>query len=258
MPLEFVGRSLALSTTGMGAATSALSVNAAEIWTVFHVETSGCGFLADRRPPILFERHIFSRLTNHRFDTSDFSDPQPGGYGPSGANQYLRLANAIRSDRAAALQSASWGLAQIMGSNFAQAGFADPESMVAAMSDSEDKQLLAFVAFLQANRFDRHLRAHDWASLAQGYNGPNFAVNRYDTRLAQAFAQFSNGPLPDLDVRAAQLYLTFAGMKPGPVDGTMGSRTKSALLSYQQQQGLPQTGRVDTATLAFLAPVAPS
>src|SRR5204863_9082982 len=32
------------------------------------VETSGCGYLPDRRPKILFERHVFSRLTEHRYD----------------------------------------------------------------------------------------------------------------------------------------------------------------------------------------------
>jgi hypothetical protein len=255
MPLEFVGQSLALTTAGMSAGTNALSVNAPEIWTVLHVETAGCGFLPDRRPPILFERHIFSRLTSQRFDMSDISNPQPGGYGPGGANQHLRLANAIQLDRVSALQSASWGLAQIMGSNFAQAGFGDVAGMVAAMSDSEDQQLAAFVAFLQANRLDRFLQAHDWTSLARGYNGPNFAINQYDTKLAQAFQQYSSGPLPDLDVRAAQLYLTFANMNPGPVDGIMGARTRSALLSYQQQQALPQTGQADAATLASLVQV---
>lgn len=255
MPLEFVGQSLALSADGLSAGTSELSVGAPEVWTVLHVETSGCGFLPDRRPPILFERHIFSRLTNRQFDISDVSNPQPGGYGAGGANQYLRLANAIQLDRVSALKSASWGLAQIMGSNFAQAGFADVASMVAAMSDSEDRQLAAFVSFLKANRLDRYLQAHDWTSFARGYNGPNFAANQYDTKLAQAFSQYSDGPLPDLNLRAAQLYLTFANMNPGPIDGAMGTRTRSALLSYQQQQSLPQTGQADAATLASLVQV---
>src|SRR5580700_3094177 len=109
--MDFIGKSKALSADGLTAVTDSLSVPAAEIWTVLAVETSGCGFLADRRPPILFERHIFSRLTYGKFDTSDVSHPQAGGYGPSGANQYVRLANAIQLDRTAALQSASWGLA---------------------------------------------------------------------------------------------------------------------------------------------------
>ena len=220
------------------------------------METSGCGFLPDRRPAILFERHIFSRLTNRQFDISDVSNPQPGGYGPGGANQYLRLANAIQLDRVSALQSASWGLAQIMGSNFAQAGFADAESMVAAMSDSEDGNSPPSSRSSRPIVSTAILQAHDWTSLARGYNGPNFAINQYDTKLAQAFQQYSSGPLPDLDVRAAQLYLTFANMNPGPVDGMMGARTRSALLSYQQQQGLPQTGQADAATLASLVQVA--
>jgi hypothetical protein len=250
--MDFVGRSQALSQNGLASTAASLSVQAPEIWTVLSVETSGCGFLADRRPPILFERHIFSKLTNRRFDISDVSNPQAGGYGPSGANQYLRLANAVQLNRSAALQSASWGLAQILGMNFRAAGFADVASMVSAMSDSEDAQLAAFVAFLKANRLDRHLQAHDWASFAKGYNGPNFAINQYDAKLAQAFQKYSTGPLPDLNLRAAQLYLTFAGLNPGPVDGVMGSRTRTALNTYQQQRGLAQTGQAEDATLASL------
>lgn len=250
--MDFAGKSQALSADGLSSVADSLSVQAAEIWTVLAVETSGCGFLADRRPPILFERHIFSKLTNRQFDISDVSNPQAGGYGPSGANQYLRLANAIQLNRTAALQSASWGLAQIMGMNFASAGFGDVEAMVSAMSDSEDAQLAAFSAFLKGNRLDQHLQAHNWASLAKGYNGPNYAVNQYDTKLAQAFQKYSAGPLPDLNLRAAQLYLTFAGLNPGPVDGLMGSRTKTALQTYQQQQGLLQSGQPDDATVASL------
>src|SRR5437879_6105925 len=107
--MDFVGKSLALSTDGLSAVADSLSIQAPEIWSVLSVETSGCGFLADRRPPILFERHIFSKLTNGQHGISDVSNPQAGGYGPSGANQYLRLANAIQLNRTAALQSASWG-----------------------------------------------------------------------------------------------------------------------------------------------------
>jgi|SRR5579863_757605 len=256
--MDFQGTSLALTADGLAAATGRLSVGAAEIWTVLAVETRGCGFLADRRPPILFERHIFSGLTNHQFDLCDVSNPQPGGYGASGANQYARLADAIAKDRAAALASASWGMPQIMGENFAAAGFSDVESMVQAMCDSEDAQLAAFSAFLAANRLDQHLQAHDWAGLARGYNGPNFAANQYDTKLAAQFQKFSVGPLPDLNVRTAQLYLTFAGLDPGGVDGILGPKTQSALIVWQQRQGLSQTGSADPDTLASLTASIPT
>ena len=69
------------------------------------------------------------------------SQPTAGGYGPAGVHQYDRLAAAISLYRDAALQSASLGLGQVMGMNFQAAGFDSVEDMVAAMVESEDRQL---------------------------------------------------------------------------------------------------------------------
>jgi hypothetical protein len=70
---------------------SIVGVDPAVLWSVVVVETSGCGFLPDRRPFILFERHIFSRQTGRRFDAShpEISGP-PRGYGRAGIHQYNR------------------------------------------------------------------------------------------------------------------------------------------------------------------------
>jgi hypothetical protein len=35
------------------------------------------------------------------------------------------------------------------------------------------------------------LRRNDWAGFARGYNGPGYADNRYDTKLASAYSNFS-------------------------------------------------------------------
>ena len=254
MALEFTGKSFAISAAGLAGVADTLGVKAPEIWTVFSVETKGCGFLPDRRPLILFERHIFSRLTKGAHDICDVSNPQAGGYGATGANQYARLAQAIALDRDAALQSASWGLGQIMGMNYKMLGFNGVEDMVAAMCDTEDAQLLGFAAFLKSAKLDSALRSHDWTALARGYNGPNYAINQYDTKLNAAYQKYSTGTLPNLDARTAQLYLTYAGFNPGPVDGMPGSKTQAALQKFQQQRGLPVTGAVDAATLSALAP----
>jgi N-acetylmuramidase len=193
---------LALSSDGLAGVASALGVHAPEIWAVLAVETKGCGYLPDRRPQILYERHIFHRLTGGRFDDGDISDGSPGGYGPTGAHQYERLAAAIKKDtgiavRTAALQSASWGLGQIMGENFAAAGFQKVEDMVRSMSQSEDAQLAAMGSFLATAKLRASLQAHDWTTFARRYNGPNFAINRYDVRLNGEFQKFSVGALPD-------------------------------------------------------------
>lgn len=256
MALEFVGTSLALSQTGLEAVRDSLGVGAAELWTVITVETSGRGFLSDRRPPILFERHIFHQLTGGKFDDGSISDPTAGGYGPLGAAQYVRLSRAVALDRTAALQSASWGLGQIMGRNWAMAGFSDVAGMVDAMSLSEDAQLTAMGVFLKSSRLDGVLKGHDWTGFAKGYNGPAFMKNRYDEKLAASYSGLNSGKLPDLTVRTAQLYLSFRGFDPGPVDGMMGLRTRQAIAAFQKSRGLPATGAVDPALVSALAPSA--
>lgn len=252
--MEFVRRSLALSAGGLAGAAQALSVSEASIWALLAVETAGCGFLEDRRPNILYERHIFHRLTGGRFDDGDISSPLPGGYGAFGGAQYDRLMRAAALDTRAALRSASWGLGQITGENFRLAGFGSVESMVAAMSDAEDGQLSAMVRYLSARGLASALRLQDWAAFARGYNGPAYDKHQYDTRLRDEFQKFSRGPLPDLRARSAQLYLSYRGFSPGAVDGVPGHRTRRAVARFQQQHGLPASGEIDDALVALLTP----
>src|SRR5690348_15311282 len=101
-PIPFQGNAAALSSDGLAQVSASLGVYAPEIWTVLAVETSGCGYLPDRRPQILFERHIFHRLTNGQYDDGDISDPSPGGYGPRGAQQYESASHRQRSRRSTA------------------------------------------------------------------------------------------------------------------------------------------------------------
>ncbi len=252
-PLPFQGTAWSLSAEGLATVAARLGVFAAEVWTVLRVETSGCGFLPDRRPQILYERHIFHRLTAGRYDDGDISDPAPGGYGSPGPHQHQRLAAALLRDRSAALQSASWGIGQILGTNHRLAGFADVESMVAAMLDSEDSQLAARGNFLLSAGLQAALKAHDWTAFARGYNGPGYAANRYDVRLEAEYRSLAAGPLPDLAVRAAQMYLGYLGFAAGPVDGVAGSRTCAALARFRAQAGLPPGDAVDAAALEQLA-----
>lgn len=250
----FEGSGKALSEAGLSKAAADIGVGLPALWAVMTVETKGCGFLPDRRPLVLFERHVFHKRTNGKFDAAapDLSDPTAGGYGAGGAFQHERLARAVALDRKAALESASWGLGQIMGYNAASVGFTDVENMVKAMSDSEDAQFQGMVGFIKANNLSKVMQQGDWASFARRYNGPDFRKNRYDEKLAEEHARYVKGPLPDLKLRAAQLKLTYLGFNPGPVDGWSGKNTQRALTEFQKSGNLPQTGNLDGATSAAL------
>lgn len=247
---NFIGAAEPLTKKGFRDVINGLGVGAAELLAVLSVESKSCGFLPDRRPIILFERHIFHKQTGGRFSAAnpDISNPAAGGY-EGGAKEYPRLEKAAKLDRTAALMSASWGAGQVMGFNHEVAGFPDVESMVAAMQDSEDAQLGAVAGFLTANKLEGALNSHDWAAVARTYNGKDFAKNKYDLRLAGAFQQYSSGALPDVEVRRAQLYLTYLGFAPGGVDGIHGKFSRAAVAKFREVNGLGSGDRVDKAVV---------
>ncbi|MDX2149847.1 MAG: N-acetylmuramidase domain-containing protein [Bryobacteraceae bacterium] len=254
--MTFKGLGRPFGDDGMARSSQALGVTAAEIWAVLTVETRGFGMLPDRRPMILFERHIFHRLTGGKFDAvnSNISSPHAGGYA-GGAAEYQRLEAAMQLDRDAALKSASWGIGQVMGMNHQAAGFATVGEFVTAMVRNEESQLLAMGNFIRNGGLAPALQRQDWVAFARGYNGKDFKRNDYDSRLAAAHARWKTA-LPDLELRTAQAALTYLGFNPGPIDGLRGRLTRSALVEFQMQQNLAVTGDLDDRTEERLLAVA--
>jgi len=260
MPLDFSGPATRLDDTAIASAAQKLGCEAAAVRAVIDVESNG-GFLPDGRPKILFERHYFSRLTNGRFNGSHpgISNSQWGGYGAGGAHQYDRLAEAVALDRDAALRSASWGLFQIMGDHCNALGFANADAFVSAMVSGEAAQLDAFVSFVKVNGLADELIRHDWAGFARRYNGPAFKANRYDSKLAAAYALHSTGaaradsPRPTLRLGAqGQFVKELQGLLGITADGDFGPATKAAVASFQRAKGLVADGVVGAGTWAAL------
>lgn len=75
-----------------------------------------------------------------------------------------------------------------MGFNYASCGEESVESFVRSMCESEYKQLLLFANFIKQNPpVLRALQCKDWAEFAKCYNGPAYAKNKYDLKLAEAY-----------------------------------------------------------------------
>lgn len=165
-----------------------IGCSVAAVKAVCAVEAPRGGFLATAEPTILFERHIFSRRTDSKYDVShpEISNRTPGGY-KGGKDEHERLQIAASLDRDAALSSASWGKFQIMGFNAQPAGFKDLQSFINAMYDSEAKQLDAFVGFIESQGLGRHMKEKNWAAFALRYNGKDYAKHGYHTRLAAEY-----------------------------------------------------------------------
>lgn len=173
---------------------SKIGVGEDEIHAFLDVETRGSGFDSQGRPAMLFEPHVFYKYVpknlRQRAVNQGLAYAKWGGK-PYPKESYTRLLKAIAIDETAALKSCSWGLGQVMGYNHEAAGYATVDAMVAAFMSDEENQLEAAINFIKKNKLDDELRRHDWAGFARGYNGPGYAKNRYDLKLAEAFKKWS-------------------------------------------------------------------
>ncbi|TRX75270.1 N-acetylmuramidase domain-containing protein [Pseudomonas mangiferae] len=185
-----------------------IGVPLAAMQAVNAVESNGAGFLSNGRPTLLFERHVmYERLLMPRPGESrdtrqatvdelvrqypNIVNPVRGGY-VGGTAEHQRLALACQLDGNAGIESASWGLFQIMGYHWQRLGYPNPQAFANAMADSEGHQLDAFVRFIESDTaLLKALKGCKWADFARRYNGPAYARNLYDVKLKRSFERFS-------------------------------------------------------------------
>jgi len=182
-----------------------LGVPLASVYAINEVEAKGSGFLDNGKPVILFERHVMYRqLSKVRHEDDDAAalkhhadqlaatnpaivNPRSGGYA-GGSAEHQRLATARLIDDTAALESASWGMFQIMGYHWRRLGYSSVQDFVAAMSAGESQQFDAFVRFIETDPvLHKALKGRKWAEFAKLYNGPDYQRNLYDIKLQRAY-----------------------------------------------------------------------
>lgn len=166
------------------------------------LEALGVGaFDKSNRPTILYERHIFSRVTGGIHDAKhpDLSNPKEylagtarnkdGKKYDDGEHyglfswQYNKLSKASQLDKDAAIQACSWGKFQVLGTNYKLCGFSSAVAFAKAMCKSEKEHLNVMVAFCKGNKLEAALKNKNWQAIARTYNGPKYKKNKYDTEL---------------------------------------------------------------------------
>lgn len=206
---------LALPTdAALAAAAHRLGCDESAIRAVAEVEAPRGAWLPSGEPEILFEAHKFGLFTGHKHEKKPWpkwaidaaeaaygrgprpGDPwailsrrewKPGTYGPL-AVQHARMQAAASFDRDAALRAASWGLFQILGDNWRQAGFESLQAFVNAMYRDVDAHLEAFVAYILADgRLSGALRQLVQTNRVTG-------EKRVEVEAARTFAVIYNGP----------------------------------------------------------------
>lgn len=250
----------------------------AHMLTVFEVETDGDGFDQRGRPDILPERHVFyaelgpgPKRDRAVAENLAYKKWRPGAYPKSTDAKYEQLEKMMAIDEVAALRSASWGLGQIVGRYCGEAGYTDVREFVQANMVSEAEQLRLMLKVIKHRGLMDELVEGRWGGFARGWNGPGYKKNRYDTKLAYAFAKHSKGKVKhakssfsdivslgdqgDL-VKDLQNLLVRAGFRVKP-DGDFGTETKRQVRLFQLDQGLVGDGRVGPQTWLALRSAPP-
>lgn len=202
----------------LGALSREVRIQAGAGVAVLCVESSGKGFGADGRLKIRFENHIFwqrwgrqseqnSRMfeRHFRFDAQkkwqkhEFRAATGEPWTPvhrSQSSEWEALALARKLDEAHALCSISMGAPQLMGFNFASAGYQTVQEMFAAFSHAqsgERDQILGLFDFIkgpgEASPMIAALQRRDFVAFAGRYNGPGQAIV-YAERIEKHFEMF--------------------------------------------------------------------
>lgn len=174
----------------IGATAHMLGCTPKQIRAVAKVESAGSGFDKQGRPKILFERHIFHRLTGGRFSPSSFSQGKGGGYSE---DSWAKLGAACGKDVDAAFSSASWGKFQVLGIHWSKLGYASPFELAHSCVESEAAHYVLLARYVQAFGLTGAIRRistdpETCRDFSSGYNGPAYRRFAYHEKLAGGMA----------------------------------------------------------------------
>lgn len=152
------------------------------------VEGAGVSYDNNGRPKMLYERHKFSKWTNHAYDTTSYSNPDSGGYNE---DSWEKLAQGACKDVEAAFKSCSWGLFQVLGEWYPYMGFSSALEMAYSTVINEANHYNLFAGYIKLANLTPALRKvstnpDDNRDFAEGYNGPSYEEYNYHVKIADA------------------------------------------------------------------------
>lgn len=179
---------------------SELNIEPATLKAVVQVESAGrlSVNIAGRAEPLIrFEGHYFYKLlplAKRNMAIAQGLASARAGTVKNPLTQKSRwqmLRRAMKINRAAALESVSWGLGQVMGSHWRWLGYASIDALVVEAREGAAGQIRLMARYISKANLEEKLRAHDWAGFARAYNGPAYRKYKYHTKLARAYDSFS-------------------------------------------------------------------
>lgn len=250
------------------AAAGQAGIDPAALLAVMEVESGGRLFavVQGRKEPLIrFEGHYFDRRLSGREQARarqlGLAAPTAGAI-PNPSTQSARwalLGKATQIDANAAYESTSWGIGQVMGAHWLWLGFPNVQALVVEARSGAAGQIRLMVRYIDKAGLTAALNKQNWSVFARGYNGPGYARNGYDRKLAAAYRRHVSGAVPSVlkagsrggSVKALQQQLAVLGYRLR-ADGIFGPATQAAVRRFQKERGLVVDGIAGLRTLETL------
>lgn len=162
----------------------------AALKAVINVESSGRGFdPATGKILIQFEPAWFKRIGKNPDDGGGLRTWAKNKVEKQ-AGEWAAFNDAFAINPDAAMQATSIGLMQVMGFHYQKLGFPNVAAMWDHAKASEANQVDIGLRFIKAKGNEKMfnaLKTIDWATFAHYYNGEQYKMFKYDTRLAEAY-----------------------------------------------------------------------
>lgn len=268
----YKGTGKKLTTAEFNALAKEYGLEPAVLKAITVVEARASGFYADGTVICLYEPHIAFQQSSGAVQAAlvkaglAYKNWVSGNYPKTSFARIDKCAQIAGEEVAA--KSTSWGLGQIMGFNHKRAGYATAVAMVKDFAQSEYNQLKGMLNFIKgSSTMMNAAKKRDWATFARLYNGPGYKTNKYDTKLANAYAAAVRGSKAASTVivdgtigrgdkgpkvKAVQEKLNALGFFLENIDSDFGRLTEDAVRKFEKAQGLKADGRLDLKEQAIL------
>ncbi|PSL20219.1 N-acetylmuramidase domain-containing protein [Shimia abyssi] len=216
-------------------------------------------------PLLVFERHVFYRTLSDPAARQAASQQQLASanwgdipYPKTLEERQGQLREASKIDAKAAIRATSWGPIGLLGENYEFLGYESEEAFAKAMFVSGMNQYDAVLRFLEKREIIADLNARNWSAAVRKFNGSS-QVTRLTGVINANYNQLLNDEiagdryeLSPTDIANIQVELESRSLYSGIVDGIYGQATQRALRQFQTENGLPETGLPDQATLSII------
>lgn len=121
-----------------------------------------------------------------------YKDPN-AKYG-SEKEQFVKLDDAKQIDNDSAIKSCSWGKFQVMGKYYDYL-YGSPNEMEEAMNMCEIQHFAYFKVYLKdvtGATMIKAMKEKNWNKIAELYNGPDYAINKYHTKMKNEYEKLES------------------------------------------------------------------